>query len=309
MDISRSQSTVRILAAAGLLFLMAGKAQAADTGCQLVSYASLPMRTTAGGRVTVPMKLGDREYYFPPDTGGWVSTINSDIVDSMKLSRVSSAWNIIGVGAAKTMTQVVFVADFSIGLVRGHDFKFYVDPDNSRELAGLIAPNLLRNFDLDFDFAAGKLNLISKNPCPGSEVYWTKGPVAVVPMTIDAQSHIWIPVMVDGKKVMAMVDTGATDSVMGIGVAHVQLNNVDVRDPQFKAQPTTVNGVPVYSYPFKAINFEGVTVANPHILLIPDAALAGLRTNMILGANILRQLHMYISYTESKMYLTAATAH
>jgi len=76
-----------------------------------------------------------------------------------------------------------------------------------------------------------------------------------------------------------------------------------------KPQTTGINGalLKTFAYPFKSIDFQGVAVINPHILVLgrQDFPL----TNLILGIDVLRNLHMYISYKERKIYLTPATAH
>jgi hypothetical protein len=235
-----------------------------------------------------------------------ISTLNEDIADSMQLKR-GSARPIGGVGQGVVMDQTVNIDNFSIGLMAGHGFHFYVQHLRSAEMAGTLAPNLLGNFDLDFDFAGGWLNLISKNPCPGSEVYWTKQPFAVIPMTIDPDSgHIQISVKVDGKEVNAIVDTGATSSVMSVGAARWDMM---LDESQMKKQQTVINGAvrQTFAYPFKTIDFAGVSVTNPHILVLADRDLPV--TQALLGSDVLRQLHLYISYKERKIYVTPATAH
>jgi hypothetical protein len=47
------------------------------------------------------------------------------------------------------------------------------------------------------------------------------------------------------------------------------------------------------------------------LMLVPDAQ-SKLRTGeprMLLGINVLRQLHLYIAYHEHTLYVTPATAH
>lgn len=62
----------------------------------------------------------------------------------------------------------------------------------------------------------------------------------------------------------------------------------------------------------------GVTIDNPVLLLLPDlVANAGHRTrpgslirvenglpDVLLGMNVLRRLHLYIAYKESRLYIT-----
>jgi hypothetical protein len=63
-----------------------------------------------------------------------------------------------------------------------------------------------------------------------------------------------------------------------------------------------------YSYPFKTLDLDGITVKNPHITVMSNEMLGGFGKDMILGIGMLRQLHVYISYKEKMMYLTPAMA-
>jgi hypothetical protein len=68
----------------------------------------------------------------------------------------------------------------------------------------------------------------------------------------------------------------------------------------------TRNGVAsLLSYPFKTLDLQGATVANPNIDIqtrLPQ------RPDLIIGANILRQLHFCIGYDAGKLYVALPTA-
>jgi hypothetical protein len=121
---------------------------------------------------------------------------------------------------------------------------------------------------------------------------------------MDKVGHIEIPIQVDGHTLTAEFDTGSSQSVMSLEVAH-RLFDLDEKSPDMKA---VSNSAPyVYRYPFKMLKFGDVTVSNPDILLIPNNV-SQTRGKFILGMGILRQLHLYIAYGERKLYATAATA-
>lgn len=69
----------------------------------------------------------------------------------------------------------------------------------------------------------------------------------------------------------------------------------------------------MYKFPFGALAFNGVQVTNPQIILIPREHFArrnrNANVNLILGASVLRQLHLYIDYPGKMVYLTSAEAH
>ena len=83
-----------------------------------------------------------------------------------------------------------------------------------------------------------------------------------------------------------------------------------------------------YRYRFKTLSLDGLAVNNPLVYILPDAAEKAFRHNhdakmdidaiygqhlsgpeLVLGTNVLSKLHLFISYKEKVLYLTAADAH
>jgi predicted aspartyl protease len=291
----------------GLSFHAANAADVNDAKkCSLSAAAKLDLRTMPDGRISIPVKVQGRNLFFLIDTGGVVSTIDPGVVVAEKLVSHKTATRLAGVGTV--LDHYVEATDFSIGRLSAKGFLFYVQPTSWRGVAGTIAPEILRAYDVDIDFAGGKFNLVSPDHCPGQVIYWTNTTsVAVVPMETDRQSgHIRIPVKVDGKEIEATVDTGSDASILSLRAAKRYLD-FDEKAPGVKALGSGTNQS--YVYPFKTMNFEGITVSNPYIVILPDIAMRNLGSDIILGTGILRQLHMFIAYSEDKLYLTPATAH
>jgi hypothetical protein len=193
------------------------------------------------------------------------------------------------------------------------------------DVAGLLAPNLLHDYDVDIDFSTMKLSLYSQNHCESEAVNWPGG-IAVLPMHLDSNDHIQIPVQLDGHNVSAILDTGATRSVLDVELAKSTFGltpgDADtpevgrlMRSPQSKT----------YSHRFKSLALGGIAIADPAVRLIPDlmrnrikdphANLEGgsrlTKTtekpgfgDMILGMNVIQEWHIYIAYKEQKLYLT-----
>ncbi|MBV9420424.1 MAG: hypothetical protein JO348_11685, partial [Alphaproteobacteria bacterium] len=66
----------------------------------------------------------------------------------------------------------------------------------------------------------------------------------------------------------------------------------------------------MYRYPFRTLTFGGVAVNNPDLPLISRAdSHIGEGTQLFLGIGIIRQLHMFISYQQRRIVVTAASAH
>jgi hypothetical protein len=200
---------------------------------------------------------------------------------------------------------------------------------------GALAPDLMTRNDVELDFAAGKFNIFSQDHCEGHVVYWPNNGVDVVPfqMSRDGKigrpdSHIRVPVTVDGRPFMATINTGEARSTMTANEAKYQFNVT--ADTPGSVPRGTVGGNPddkVFSHVFGNLSFGGVNVANPEMAIVPN--LVGNRlTNVLgpggergtrydnpnlvsqvtIGMDVLRKLHLYIAFDERKLYITAAAA-
>jgi hypothetical protein len=208
----------------------------------------------------------------------------------------------------RLLNTYVEAKDFVIGHSHGSGFDFFVDDFNDLSMDGTLAPSILASYDVDFDFWHDKMNLIRPDHCPGKVVYWTKTPVSIVPMEIQNRVHIRIPVTIDGKEIMAQLDTGSVTSYITQRAASKFLG-IDEKSAGMKSLGNIpVNGMPglVYNYPFQTLTFGGVTVNRPHIQIVSDPVWR--EDDLLLGVGILRQLHLYIAYGEKKLYITPALA-
>ena len=196
---------------------------------------------------------------------------------------------------------------------------FQDEPD----YAGVLAPNVLKNYDLDLDFGSNRLSLLSPDHCDGKVIYWPAGAVAVVPMQVMRSGHIFVPVALDGKTVNAVIDTGAPTTMLMMPAAETDFGlTMGAPDtPRAAALPDRPGAV-TYEHKFASLNFGGVSVSNLKVVIIPDflkntaagpqlgSRLAGNSSHehlpdLLIGMNVLRHLHVYIAYREEKLYITS----
>ncbi len=180
------------------------------------------------------------------------------------------------------------------------------------EAGGLIAPDILRSYDAEFDFGSGNFNLFRYHPCSDHAVYWA-GSYAALPFTLTHDGHVRILVALDGKDIYAVIDTGAPRSVLSMQAAgHLfDLNAASPNVTGAGALRGAAGGtVQAYAYPFRALMMGGVTVTNPRIRLTEGGNfLSGDSATLLLGMDVLSRLHRYIAYHEEKLYITGADAH
>ncbi|HUO97726.1 MAG TPA: retropepsin-like aspartic protease [Rhizomicrobium sp.] len=293
---------IALLAAAAIPAV--GAAAADAPACHLGRYASLPMTIDEAGLVTVPIKIGGEEENLLVDTGGVFSMLTSATAARLNLKPVSLDFGAAMYGwGGRRMNHYVEAEQIEIAGATIKRRQFMVMPDDFLPLDddGILAPDILSVFEVDFDFAKSQMGLFSKDHCEGKVVYWTHDDYAAIPFDLDSNRHMKITITLDGKEVHAILDTGASDSVMSLETARSMFG--------FKPSAIAETG----RYPFKSLTIQGVTVNNPVIDLVPDDKSKMLgnygEPDMILGMGILRQLHLFISFKEHTVYVTPASAH
>src|SRR5215469_14875425 len=279
--------------------------------CALVTVASLPMQTEPDGTVSIPASINGKPVQFLVDTGGWVSVLSIFFAEASGLQIKAAATPAIFMNNV-VMSTYAQAKDFNLGAVHGVDLYFYLANADQmhRDDDGMLAPDIMRHFDMDFDFAGGKLNAFSPNSCPAAPVYWTHQNFAQLPLVFDQDFHITADGLLDGQKVLVTIDTGASRSTMNYEAAQALFGWAE-QDPRVKRLPSQRinNGdpVPIYRYPFGTLALDGVQVLHPDIDMIPQENYdkEGPKSAQItLGMSVLRQLHLYIGYEAKTLYIS-----
>jgi predicted aspartyl protease len=289
--------------------LAATTSYAADSRpCQLIEAASLAMSVAPSGRLYVPMTVEGKSINMMIDTGNIGSMLTNDAAKKLDLHPLQFALSRIQMYGGKKVDYYVDARNVSLGGLNTDKMRFMILPgDDVHEdnIDGILGPDILQSYDADFDFANSKLNLFSLDHCDGGVVYWTREPVAVVPTTLDEVNHTQLTVSLDGKDIDGIIDTGSQRTLVDWDMVKSQFG-INENSPGVVSHK---DGDEVYyTYPFKALNFGGIAITNPDLMLVPGAE-SHTRTHIIVGVSILRHLHFYMANRERKLYITAASAH
>jgi hypothetical protein len=292
----------------GVAAVAAGPALAEEE-CKLLRLAILDM-IPFGGLVVVECAIEDRKLHMLVDTGGWLTCFTEAIAAELKLPVDLRPEEGIVMYGGLPLRRFVNIAGFRIGRMRAPPLPYPLMPPGHlpEGVDGLLAPDFLANFDLDFDFGGKKLSLFSKNHCDGKAGYWAASPIEPIDILRDDDgAHIWTHVNVDGEDLKALIDTGASSTVMSMDTARYKF---DIRrdDPRLSDDTRYEKLKDTKRFPFKQMTFGNVRVDNPDIVLVPDnvAQMGPNGPSLILGLSVMHHLHMYIAYREKKLYVTGA---
>jgi predicted aspartyl protease len=283
----------------------------AEEDCRLQLATSLPLVFDETNRVSVSAAIRERPIELLVDTGAGNTSLRESVVEELDLNRNRTNPHIhLAIRGGIHMKDNVEVNGFTLGRLKADGITFLVIPEDKKLPGlhdGLLGETILSKYDVDFDFAHFKLNLFAPHRCPGKVVYWTQNEnlIAKVPFEFNG-FHIFLPLQIDGKAMKAILDTGATGTVMSLE-----------RDmPKFGLTPQSPGMTPIghndtplrFSYTFKTLTFEGVTVNNPKVIFESDTLSKDHKGEMLLGMDVLNKLHLFIAYKERMLYITAADA-
>jgi predicted aspartyl protease len=318
----RSICTAAIFAGS---LILASTALAED--CRLERAASLDMKLTHDGRILVPVSIEGTSELMMLDTGSPISIVFQHVVDSLKLITRNIYQGQVFTSAGSQFTALASIKNLQIDQMTARDVRFLVEPtsfSDDKALGGLLGSDIMHNYDVELDFEQRKVNLFLQTHCPGKVIYWPATAVAAIPFRTSSDSHIIIPVQLEGKELDALVDTGAGTSVLFLNAAQNQLG-LHPGTPDLKQVGELHPGAPVYEHVFKSLGLDGIAISNIRFAVFENETAMAMRstaetgtrigsateqngvTDAILGIHELSKLHIFISYKEKMLYLTPPT--
>ena len=319
---------------AGLCFALAALSNPAwaDEQCPpLRVVASVDMITMPGGRVVVPMMIAGETHYLFLGTAVPYTSITASFAIAHKFPREHSNINFVDI-TGEVYDKMAKVPSFGIGrLTTGTTRLLMVEHEfpagNGITPEGTLGADFLRAYDVELDFGASKLRLISRAHCDEEPVYWPSQTMAKLPMLVTDMNKITFKMTLDGHELQTILNTSMPGSTLRLVTAKT-VYDVDNSTPGNKEVGKMADGTPLFAHRFQSLTVDGLTIANPLLVLMPskaDAEIehlhamhsgAGLgpiyihqQPELTLGMAELRHLHVYIDYHHQMVYLTPADAH
>jgi predicted aspartyl protease len=282
--------------------------------CALERVAQLPM-TLISGHVTIAASANDKDLTLGVDTGGFGSSVTKEGAGRLGMAAPYAARLgavVPGIGGLWTSEGNVRLDTLRIGDLE-LDRIFLPVMVAFPGVDGLIGPDILNHYDVEFDFGRKTFSLFKTHPCSDRTVTWT-GTYIVIPFTLTRDGHIRVPVTVDGRNIDAILDTGAGISVMSMRDANdrfgLALDSPDVEAANPVSGLSWARPVNAYATTFKSLTIGGVAIPNPRIELTEGRNFLGHDfASLVLGNDVLSRFHLYIAYHQQKLYISDAQSH
>ena len=295
-------------------------AQAQDCTPKLLATLKMKHAETGSEIRTVPVSINGVEQQMVLDTGGAITQMSRRTIAEMKLPVRRSGAKVFDING-RVSSRFTTIEKFGFGHLKRDKAALMVWPEPARPWAGIIAQDMLQPYDIDLDFANDELKMYAKD-CPRPPA-WTRN-ASKIPMQTKGW-HLHIPLTLDGRTYDGIFDTGSRNTIMRIPTARRDFG-IGPDTHTMKRYPA-INGDPFldgYHHNFSKLTVGGIEVDEPQLLLVPDvmnrnadrspiARDRARRHNdglvlpeLTLGMNVLKDLRLYISFSEKALYVAPA---
>ncbi len=306
----------------GLSAVIAPRARADN--CTLNRLADLPVIDDRLESATISALLNGRPRKLEIDTGGFGNMLDPSVAADYSVRSVGVR-DYLGLDRI-VLDRMVRVPSVQIGSMAPADLDFFVAPAGYLSVDGTLGDRWLQKWDLEVDPVNARVSLFSQDHCGGQGVYWPHQDLATIPLRADRFGNLSVTLMLDGKQIRTVVDTGSADTILSLDAA-ARLFGLRPGSPGVQNIGSILgkDGKPhrLYRYQFKSLDLGGITLANPWLTLAPmargdasgvypgrlnsrltDRPFGETEPDLVLGMHHLRGLHLYFAYGEGKLYAT-----
>lgn len=285
---------------------------AARAACMVDNKATVPL-VVVGGAITVAVEVNGITATFILDTGAQRSMVTEVAVRRLGLAR--DAWigtTMSGVGGIESRPNADprSLTLGGIPLVRrtlAHDTSLTVGVIPRTQVGkllidGLLGRDFLSLFDLDVDVPGLRLTLYQVHDCVGRFLPW-QGGYAAVPVTLPAENALVVPVTVDGTPLRALLDSGASASLIGApGLFRLGLQRANFADdPTEQVGGLGPRVVTMRQHRFRSLRVGGQSIDSPIIWTAPIRLTPVV--DMLLGADWLAGRRIWISFSTRQLFV------
>jgi predicted aspartyl protease len=171
----------------------------------------------------------------------------------------------------------------------------------SGPLDGVLGADILRSFDIDLDLPGRRMSLYQGQSCTAAAPAWAQ-PYARIAAGRSPSNRLSFTVQLDGRRISALLDSGAQFSVLSTRMARALgvTEAVLARDP-----PVTVSGadgeqLSAHAHRFSRLEVDGEVIRNAEI----DVTEISLNeADLVLGIDFLGSRRVWISYGSQQLFL------
>jgi predicted aspartyl protease len=276
--------------------------------CNLGFATELPLSFRQNAFVT-PALLDSQPASLMLDTGSEFTVVSKATSDRMNLDIVAMPGQMSGVGGVRG-AYVMSADTFQIGRLQGKNLPLMVSDltlsPGGTPIDGLLGSDFLSSYDVDLDFPQSKARLFkASGSCTGTPTTLAE-PLFQAKLVrsehpLDFRPFVWV--LIDGKSLLASVDTGAAHTLIFRNAANrlgLRIEDL-VREPHFFARGVGPETPVLVRHVMRPITIGEVTIANLPVALLDETSPDS--TDMLLGMDFLSEVHVWLSFSSHTMIM------
>lgn len=270
----------------------------AEDACRPHRLQTVAIGAGYGTLIVLPARIGERPTRALIDTGSNWSLIQTRLVNELGLKVRSLAGEPYVDVAGGQIRRLVTIPRLSLGAL---DFSgdFIVLPNDVGAPYGVaIGAAMLSRFDVEIDVTAGAVAFHGPDSACREQVL-AAGEWVELPFDFDEQIPELVA-QVDGSPVRAVLDTGASRSLMDLRLAKRLFGLTPTsQGVSWRGMHALSSGLklPLYAYTFKRLGVGNLSFDNVEILL-GDFDIVP----FTLGMSELKELHLYLAFKRRVIY-------
>ena len=275
---------------------------------KVTSVPLIPPAPPATTRWAIDVKLDGKPARMMLDSGAGGLVVSTEAAERLGL-RHRPDYQSSSTGLGGMVYRRVFQVDsIAIGDQTRDDTRFAVEMTAAQQAGqgydGIVGMAVFDRNDIEIDFPARTLTLYRARFCPAGSPPWA-GRVHAYARTNSARhTRSILPTVtatLDGQPAHALLDTGATTTVVDPGFARTAGAPATPPDgaPRGVARTMSEASMPMWRHGFGALTIGGLRVTRPQIWVVE----LGMTADMIVGLDILARLRMWISNGSDRVYL------
>jgi hypothetical protein len=297
-----------------LLLCVLASIATAQAACRVDLMSTVPIELV-DGHILVTVRVNDADATFILDTGAERTLMGDDVVRRLGLAR--DGWvasTVLGLGGYEQRPNAL-PRSLRLGgvMLRRRtltgDTSVTVGPlpvteIKRRPIAGLLGRDFLSPFDLDVDLPGGRMLLYDVHGCATGFLPWTT-PYAAIPATTPIGAALVVQVLVDGRPLRALLDTGASASLIAApGMFRLGLTpEMLARDPGGNGAGVGPTPVSMRHHRFAELRVGPEQTRDPMLWVSPVHVVP--IVDMLLGADWLRSRRVWLSFATRQIFVAA----
>ncbi|GAN53790.1 retroviral-like aspartic protease family protein [Tanticharoenia sakaeratensis] len=295
----------RALAGSLALLGLAGCTDPQGNGrCVIDGFGNIPILNRQGSPI-VRASVNGHPVAFIVDSGSYNSTISPRSADQLGLN-ANGATGLVGGVDGPSMASVQTARTIALGTGQARDAAFLVAdlpqarPVSGLPVVGLFGAEFMLNYDIVLDQPDTTMSLLHVTGCSMPAPLWS-GMMHLAPIDIDGpgRNKIGVTLMVNGKRVTAALDSGASTTTIPLDDAHRAGVTDAMLDQDVKIHVRGVGNTPItgWRHRFATLGVGSITLNNVVLTVLPDQDYA------LLGDDFLRGHRVWIPRNGNTMYI------